>query len=573
MDKRAIFLFVGTQFKRFVAASLCLLIAACATTGQGGEEADGSTSDADATFHIATAERLVDVGEYEAALEEYLAAAQVSEDPEIARMVTRLAGRLQAWETAVAAAERWLELEPAADSAHHVRIVALVNQQQSERAVAAMQDWLSRDAEPTQARYWRRGAMLLSASSDDQTAREVFADLATRHGNEAPVGELDHAESVMLWPLDQREPAQKKALAAARASQDPDHLEWAAQLAIEQGELEQALTLYRQAREQGGERASLALAEAEVLRQLERDEEAIELLAALPEDSDTLYTLGIYLVRLDRSERAEDVWQRLADLPADRQAPDHAFLVAQLAELIERDEEALAWYERVEDGEREHRALLRRSIILGRLGRVDEARELLGRFRENADDQALHDAWLVEAEILRSAGQPEAAVEMLAAPLAENPGSVDLLYARALSAALAGNVSLAEQDLRRIIQMDGDNAMALNALGYTLTDQTDRHQEAYRLIRRALELDPEDPATLDSMGWVLYRLGRADEAVGYLERALEGDENPEIMAHLIEVLDHLGRYEEAAKLAERALADHADDPYLQKTLERLEYDQ
>jgi tetratricopeptide (TPR) repeat protein len=572
MDKRAIFLSAANQFKRLVLASLFLLLAACAATGQGGG-AEADAGDADAMFHIATAERLAGVGEYESALEEYLAAAEVSGDPEVARMVTRLAGRLQAWETAVSAAERWLELEPAAENAHHVRVVALVNQRLPERALVALQDWLSQDAEPTQARFWRRAAMLLSAANEPDTAGEVLAGLTARHGDQAPVGEIDHAGSIMLWSLNQREAARDKALTAARASQAPEHLEWAAQLAVEEGDLEQALSLYRQARERDPDRPSLALAEAEVLRQLDRDEEAIELLAALPEDSETLYTLGIYLVRVERSERAEAVWQQLAELPEERQAPDHAYLVAQLAELVERDEDALAWYARIEDGEQARRSLLRRAIIHGRGGEVDEARDLLVRFREDASNDELHDAWLIEADILRSAGQPEASVELLAAPLSDNPGSVDLLYARALSAALAENIDLAEQDLRRIIQMDGDNAMALNALGYTLTDQTDRHQEAYRLIRRALELDPDDPATLDSMGWVLYRLGRAEEAVDYLERALEGDDNPEIMAHLIEVLDHIGRSEEAADLAERALADHADDPYLQATLERLEYEQ
>ena len=153
--------------------------------------------------------------------------------------------------------------------------------------------------------------------------------------------------------------------------------------------------------------------------------------------------------------------------------------------------------------------------------------------------------------------------------MANNPASIDLLYARALNAAAARNVDLAEQDLRRIIQMDGDNAMALNALGYTLTDLTDRHQEAYRLIQRALEIDPDDPATLDSMGWVLYRLGRPDEAVGYLRDALAGDRNGEILAHLIEVLHALGRENEARELARQGAEEFPDDPILQATIDRL----
>jgi Flp pilus assembly protein TadD len=101
--------------------------------------------------------------------------------------------------------------------------------------------------------------------------------------------------------------------------------------------------------------------------------------------------------------------------------------------------------------------------------------------------------------------EQDEAVELLGRALRESPNSIRLLYARGLNAVHADDLELAEQDFRRIIQMDGDNAMALNALGYTLTDRTNRHQEAYRLIRRALELEPDDPAILDSMGWVYFR--------------------------------------------------------------------
>src|SRR5699024_11491682 len=114
-----------------------------------------------------------------------------------------------------------------------------------------------------------------------------------------------------------------------------------------------------------------------------------------------------------------------------------------------------------------------------------------------------------------------------------------------------GNVDLAEQDLRRIIQMDSDNAMALNNLGYILADMTDRHQEAYRLIKRAYELEPGEAYILDSMGWALHKLGRNAEAADFLQRVFDeaGDDDgfnfAEAGAHYIVVLDELGRQAEA----------------------------
>ncbi|NBD95082.1 MAG: tetratricopeptide repeat protein [Gammaproteobacteria bacterium] len=573
MDKRAIFLPAARQIKRTsLLAGLCLWLAACATTGPGGgksPDGQGDEAEADAQLHIATAERLVDVGEYESALQEYLAAARTSSDPEIARMVARLAGQLQNWPAAITAAERWLALDEDAESAHHIRIIARVNLGRPEAAVEAMTQWLDRVGSADGPHWWRRAAMLLAAAGDDATARDVLNRLVEARGEAAPPGEIAHARSVLLWRQGDSDRALMEALSAAEASEQVDHRVWAAQLAADNDNLDQALELYRRARESRPDEVSLALSEAEVLRQLDRDEQALELLRSLPADSEVLYTLGIYLAQLERDAPAEEVWLQLRELPEEDRRDGHAFLVARLAELVGRDEAAIEWYAKVDDPARQEEAKLRRATILGRLGRVEAGRAILAELRETGDDSLALDTWLIEAEMLRSNARAPDSVELLAEPLADNPGSTDLLYARALSAASAGNIDLAEQDLRRIIQMDGDNAMALNALGYTLTDQTDRHQEAYRLIQRAMELDPDDPATLDSMGWVLYRLGRSKEAIDYLRRALEGDDNPEIMAHLIEVLDHVGRDAEAAELTERALADYADDRYLRETLERL----
>ncbi len=577
MDKQAIFLPTARQIKRVLAAGLCLLLAACATSGQ--EQAPPPVAETDQTrpldsevmMHLATAERLADVGEHESALGEYLAAARASDDPEIARVVTRLAGRLQSWPMAAAAAERWLEIEPQAESASHVRIIALVNQGLETEAVEAIVDWRARSDRPDLTE-WRRTAMLLATATEHETAQAVYSRLVEQDAGNTSPAELMHAESIMLWRHGELAAARQRAQAAAADSDDSEYLVWAAQLNVEGGDLDEALALYRRARSAHPEEAGLALAEAEVLRQLKRNDEALDLLRALPAEHESLYTLGIYLVQLERAEEAEAVWEQLAALPGSADDPEKSYLIAQLAELIERDEQAAEWYRRIDSGPRQERARLRLAIVLGRLEQIPEAQVLLAELRDQVGHDMALDTWLIEAELLRSSGQAERAVDLLAEPLAENSSNIDLLYARAISAATAGNVDLAEQDLRRIIQIDPDNGMALNALGYTLTDQTDRHYEAYRLIRRALEFEPDDPATLDSMGWVLFRLGRAEEAVEYLERAAAGDRNPEILAHLVEVLHSLDRQLEAQELARLAHAEFPEDSLLAGTLERLNLD-
>jgi tetratricopeptide (TPR) repeat protein len=571
MDKPVIFLPAARQIKLgLLIATLCVGVIACASSGQPTGEASSDERPTEARIHLATAERLIDIGEYQSALQEYLKAAEASDDPEVARMVTRLAGRLEAWPEAVLAATRWLEIDPEADAAYQVQVVALINQGRADEAADVLQIALDRLDAPDSSRWWRRAAMLVSAAQGSDTGQAVFERLESDHGDQAPVGELEHARSVLLWRQGEFERAYDLASAAAEESEAVDHLVWAAQLAVEREDLQQSLAYYRRARARDPDDVDLALSEAEVLRQLERDAEALTLLRELPAGSESLYTLGIYLVQLDRREEADAIWERLVDLPASARRDDHDFLAAQLGELVGREEAALAAYERVTDPARASEARLREAILLGRLDRVEEARERLAGLRESGDEGLTMQTWMVEAEILRTSGRPSEAVDLLAEPLANNPSSIDLLYARALNAAAAENVDLAEQDLRRIIQMDGDNAMALNALGYTLTDLTDRHQEAYRLIQRALEIDPDDPATLDSMGWVLYRLGRPADAVEYLRDALEGDRNGEIMAHLIEVLHALGREQEAGDLARQAREEFPDDPLVQATLDRLE---
>ena len=99
-------------------------------------------------------------------------------------------------------------------------------------------------------------------------------------------------------------------------------------------------------------------------------------------------------------------------------------------------------------------------------------------------------------------------------------------------AAELGWVDLAERDLRVILGEQPENAAALNALGYTLADQTERYDEAEALIRQAYILQPNEPSIIDSMGWIAYRQGRLAEAEEFLRRAWKLDRNPEIAAHL-----------------------------------------
>ena len=155
------------------------------------------------------------------------------------------------------------------------------------------------------------------------------------------------------------------------------------------------------------------------------------------------------------------------------------------------------------------------------------------------------------------------------ASLEEVPGNSDLLYSRGMLADKLDRLDIVERDMREIISREPDNADALNALGYTLADRTDRYEEAYALIKRAIELKPDEPYIVDSMGWVLYRMGRHQEALEQLRRAMSINPDPEIAAHLGEVLWALGKQAEAREIWSTALEATPEDERLLDVIERF----
>ncbi|MEJ1469855.1 MAG: tetratricopeptide repeat protein, partial [Candidatus Sedimenticola sp. (ex Thyasira tokunagai)] len=145
----------------------------------------------------------------------------------------------------------------------------------------------------------------------------------------------------------------------------------------------------------------------------------------------------------------------------------------------------------------------------------------------------------------------------------------DLLYARALFAVTQGRVDILEADLRKVIAGNPEHADALNALGYTLADKTDRYQEALALIQQALKLKPAAPSILDSMGWVQFRLGNHGRALEYLQRAFDQLPDQEIAAHLGEVLWVMGERERAKAVWQQILEKEPESHHVLDTMRRL----
>lgn len=135
--------------------------------------------------------------------------------------------------------------------------------------------------------------------------------------------------------------------------------------------------------------------------------------------------------------------------------------------------------------------------------------------------------------------------------LPENQESTQLLYVRALLNFHLKDLEQMEEDLTQLLALDPNNATALNALGYTLVDQTERVNEGLLLIQKAHALDSESAEILDSLGWALFKLGRYEEALEHLTQAHTQLPESEIAEHLIQVLRKLHKNKQADALLQQ----------------------
>ncbi len=281
-----------------------------------------------------------------------------------------------------------------------------------------------------------------------------------------------------------------------------------------------------------------------------------------------LYTLGLLSLEAQRLDDAEKYMMMLIRL--NQREGEAQYYLGRINENRRLYEKAIDWYGQVHVGEYKFDARLRIADLLGLLERTDEAIEHLDAMLSGSQSTgSLVRIYITKGELLRGARRYEAAMEVFNTALEIVPGNSDLLYARALVAERLGRIDLLEADILQILRTEPDNAHALNALGFTLADQTDRYEEAYELLERAIEIMPDDPAIIDSWGWVHYRLGKYDEALRYLRRALSRLDDPEIAAHLGEVLWVTGDQKSAREVWQRALKEFPDDPKLLQVMQRF----
>ena len=261
-----------------------------------------------------------------------------------------------------------------------------------------------------------------------------------------------------------------------------------------------------------------------------------------------------------RNEASED-YTLLYSRVAEYLNPTHSdatLLSAGLLEQLERFELATQTYKKVSrDDPAFHAAELGRAEALRRSGKPDAAIEVLESLAQTHSDLPLVHSSLGDA--LRQMERFEDSVKAYNTALAqfdeEAAGQWFIYYARGISYERLDDWEKSEADFRKALELNPEQPQVLNYLGYSLVEKQEKLDEALNMIERAVAARPDSGYIVDSLGWVLFRLGRYEEAVNPMERATElMPIDPIVNDHLGDVYWSVGRFLEAEFQWKRALS-------------------
>ncbi len=516
---------------------------------------------------LMAAEFALQDGRIESAAKHYARAALMSSDPKVAEQAARIALQAGLPDLAAQSLGRWRVLAPQAG--------ADIRAAEAGLALARGDiDVAVRDLRP-----------LIGGSEDDRRALvqallapgskpHLGAALDALAAGKVPGGAdglvLLSQVSEQVKDLDRARRFADAAIAAA--PEDADARVWRAHLRFAARQIKEGRADMDRALALGKDDKTLRYNYASMLSNAGEHADADALLRGQPVDDALLAARAAYAARAGDDSRLREVYVALQGLEEPRPTA-RLELLANLAELLEEKQDALRWYGGIgATDERYLSSQMRVAVLKNELGQRKEALAMLRDLRAaGIPDQAkLAESYLLEAEILRKDGSPAEVIAVYDRAIELLPEQSQLGYSRAVYLESIGRVDEAIADLRTLLAKNPDDPDALNALGYTLADRTDKHEEALGYIMRALEQKPDESAIIDSMGWVQFRLGNTAAALEHLQRAWAMQPDAEVGAHLGEVLWVTGDKEAARKVWKVAEERDADNKVLAETRARLD---
>ncbi|MGB1238599.1 MAG: tetratricopeptide repeat protein [Pseudomonadales bacterium] len=491
-------------------------------------------------------------------LQKYLKQAELTKDAGIAQRAARIAQHLRDSDALFRAVELWLNADSDAVEANQIMANLLLHQGDFEKAQKHFKYALNQG----------RKQMLILLSSERQRMSKAelrsyitLLDTVEKTADLAPA--LLLSKGLLQRQLGELQSALKSFDAALALNADlPTAVFQKADTLKALKSFTKALNVVEAYLKKNPKDRQFSALQVQLLYLEEKSQRALQitdqLIADNPSDQQLINYLALTAFDFEHYEKSAQLLQKLLQLSPSKTSP-HYFL-GLISERQQDTAKAITHYERVDSGDNAL-AAHNRAVYLHRSDEdITKIAQLTASARQRMPNETVN-LTITHAEWLHRQKRSALAIDLLSKQIALHPKSTELLYSRAMYTE-PDNFAAAEQDFKRILDLDPDNAVVLNAFGYTLTIHTQRFEEAHTLIARALELSPEDPATLDSMGWVLFKLQRVEEALEYLNRAFDAYQDPEVASHLISALASINRLDDAKKIYEQMNASHPNNKFM-----------
>ena len=569
------------QVRHFVAGGLVVLSMAGCASLQGRSDVVSKTSpqplarvdlpapdpDHDLLTQMLAGELALSDSDLKGASQAYGKAMVVSKDPDVAGKATALAIATHDPNAAQNAINRWQALGASASQLAQARAELAIEQGKTDEARHQLSTLLASGDKDA----WRMFGRVLIGSRDPALAANLLESLATPDKLPAdPKAWL--AMSQLGEQLGRHIYAQQIADGAMKRFGTAETYAWAAQLKLDNGDKTGGLTLLREAQGRDPTNIGLRITYASLLGQSGQYAQATQLLEKGPQNAQTYAMRAALAANAKDDKTLAEVYKQLTQAPANVR-DSSAYLLGQLAEVLDRKEEALKWYDQVpDDDDHAFDADLRSAILLQSLGRSAEAHQQLAEMQTDYLDQPaqLRRAYEVDADLYMREKRHSEAINAYTHALQVVPDDPDLLYGRGLAYAEMGKIDLAVGDFRRLLQIKPNDIDASNALGFTLADANRDLPEAEKLISMARAAKPNDPSIADSWGWLQYRLGHLNQAAEVLRSAWQSGKDADVGVHLGEVLWKEGQREQAQHIFDEVRRIDPHNANLQETIKRLQ---
>lgn len=525
------------------------------------------SKDAQLIYLLLLAEISAQRGALPVSVSAYLKASQLTTDPKIAERATRVASFARDYKSALKAAERWAVLQPRNLDAHHSLVILYLRNKLLDKAVQEV-DTVLKLTDKSKIQGFGHLIALLSNESDKGMVLSLMNKVVTKYNNNA---NANFAYARLALQFRKYTIARQQVERALELKPDFDAAKsLLARVQMIQGETDKALANMKALVEKNRDSVLHRASYARLLAIAKRYDKALVqfkmVLDKNPDNADIVYAIALLTLEQRKLKTSEKYFLKLLSMR--KRTLEAYFYLGTIAEKYKKNKKAIEWYKKIRHGQNRVNAIIRIAQLYAKQGNIKAAREYLHSLHGRDSGLSVR-LYVVEIDILSKAKKYAAAMGVANKALDNFPDNIDLLYARSLLAEKSDNLDRSEADLRKILQKEPDNIHALNALGYTLADKTQRFSEAYGYIKRAVELAPDEPAILDSMGWVLYRMGRMSESVRFLRQALKILQDDEIAAHLGEVLWVLGQKKEANRILSKALKLVPDSVHVKEVLKRF----